>query len=99
MKTKLLIASIVALSAIGTYSYADDDDAKATGLAGGAVAGAIVGGPVGAVVGGAIGLTTGAAIDDTKTRSIRKQPDVIIQQEQPDVVIQQEQPDVIIDER
>lgn len=87
MKTKLMVATVVALSAIGTYSYADDNDGKATGLAGGAVAGAIVGGPVGAVVGGAIGLTTGAAIDDTKTRSIKKQPDIIIQQDEPDVII------------
>jgi hypothetical protein len=42
--------------------YADDDAAIVTG-AGGAVTGAIVGGPVGAVIGGALGMIAGASLN------------------------------------
>lgn len=63
MKTKILVATCVALTSAGTFAYAGDNDSKVTGAAGGAVTGAIVGGPVGAVVGGAVGLTAGAVLD------------------------------------
>ena len=94
MKTKLLIAAVVALSAVGTYSYAGDNDAKVTGMVGGAATGAVLGGPVGAVIGGAAGLTLGAGVDDS-----HKSRTVIIQKQQPDVIIQQQldDPDVVID--
>lgn len=70
MKTKILAATCVALTSIGTFAYAGDNDAKVTGAAGGAVTGAIVGGPVGAVIGGAVGLTAGAAIDKPPQRVV-----------------------------
>jgi hypothetical protein len=92
MKTQIFAAALVAASAIAPFAYADDDDAKITGLAGGAATGAVLGGPVGAVVGGAVGLTTGAAIDDSKKKT------VIIKKEQPDVIIQERDPDVVIHE-
>jgi hypothetical protein len=63
MKTKILVATCVALTSVGTFAYAGDNDSKVTGAAGGAVTGAIIGGPVGAVIGGAAGLTVGAALD------------------------------------
>jgi hypothetical protein len=63
MSTKILVATCVALTSVGTFAYAGDNDSKVTGAAGGAVTGAIVGGPVGAVIGGAVGLTAGAALD------------------------------------
>lgn len=62
MRMKILVATCVAFTSIGTLAYAGDNG-KVTGLAGGAVTGAIVGGPVGAVIGGAVGLTAGAALD------------------------------------
>lgn len=77
MKTKILVATVMALTAAGSYAYAGDDDAKITGLAGGAATGAIIGGPVGAVIGGAVGLTAGAAIDpppDRVVTYVREQP-------------------------
>lgn len=91
MKTKLFVAAVVALSAIGATAYAgEDDDATKTGLVGGAATGAVVGGPVGAVIGGVVGATAGAAIDDTNTGSIKNQPDtVIIRKQQPDIVIEE----------
>jgi len=92
MKTKLFIAAAVAVSSFAPFAYAGDD-AKVTGLAGGAATGAVLGGPVGAVVGGAVGLTTGAAIDDSNRKT------VIIKKRQPDVVIQHEQPGVVIDDQ
>lgn len=93
MKIKVFAAAVVAISAIAPLAYAGDDDAKVTGLAGGAATGAVLGGPVGAVIGGAVGLTTGAAIDDShKTRT------VIIKKQQPTVVIERQQPDVEIQE-
>jgi hypothetical protein len=90
MKTKLFAATLLAVSSIAPLAYAGDDDAKVTGLAGGAATGAVLGGPVGAVVGGAVGLTTGAAIDDSNKKT------VIIKKRQPDVVIHEDQPDVVI---
>jgi len=63
MNTKILVATCVALTSVGTFAYAGDDDVKVTGAAGGAVTGAIVGGPVGAVIGGAVGLAAGAALE------------------------------------
>jgi hypothetical protein len=63
MSVKILVATCVALTSVGTFAYAGDNDSKVTGAAGGAVTGAIVGGPVGAVIGGAAGLTIGAALD------------------------------------
>ena len=94
MKMKLLVATVVALSAVGTYSYAGDDSVKVTGLVGGAATGAVLGGPVGAVVGGAVGLTAGAAIDDSNRTKT-----VIIKKQQPDVIIQQDDPNVVIDDQ
>ena len=86
MKTKLLVATCVAITSLGSFAYAGDS-AKVTGMAGGAVTGAIVGGPVGAVIGGAVGLTAGAALD-TPPREV-----VTYVQEQPmpneSVIIQQ----------
>jgi hypothetical protein len=61
MKTKILVATCVALTSVGTFAYAGD--AAVTGAAGGAVTGAVVGGPVGAAIGGAVGLTAGAALE------------------------------------
>lgn len=73
MKKTLLVATVLAFAATAPVAYADDD-AKVTGLAGGAVAGALIGGPVGAVIGGAVGLTAGAAIDNNDREVIvRKQ--------------------------
>lgn len=62
MKKILVAATCVALSAFAIPASADDDAAIVTG-AGGAVTGAIVGGPVGAVIGGALGIITGASIN------------------------------------
>jgi hypothetical protein len=90
MKTKLFAIALMAVSSVATFAYAGDD-AKVTGLAGGAATGAVLGGPVGAVVGGAVGLTTGAAIDNDNKKT------VIIKKQQPDVVIHRQQPDVVID--
>lgn len=93
MNIKVFAAAVVAMSAVAPLAHAGDDDAKVTGLAGGAATGAVLGGPVGAVIGGAVGLTTGAAIDDSnKTKT------VIIKKQQPTVVIERQQPDVEIQE-
>jgi hypothetical protein len=62
MKKILLAATCIALSAVSLPVYADDDAAIVTG-AGGAVTGAIVGGPVGAVIGGALGMIAGASLN------------------------------------
>ena len=62
MKKTLILATCVALTSFAIPAYADDDAALTTG-AGGAVAGAVVGGPVGAVIGGALGFVAGAALD------------------------------------
>jgi hypothetical protein len=61
MKSKLLIAGVVALSALSAPAFAADG--TVTGAAGGAITGAIVGGPVGAAVGGVVGAIAGTAID------------------------------------
>jgi outer membrane lipoprotein SlyB len=97
MKKMMLATAVLAISALAPLAYAGDDDAKVTGLAGGAATGAVLGGPVGAVVGGAVGLTTGAAIDDQKEKENTKT--VIIKQQQPDVVVHEEQPAVVIDDQ
>ena len=86
MKTKILVATFVALSAIGTAAQADEaTDATATGFAAGAVTGAVVGGPFGAVVGGMVGTTAGAAIDEND----RTREEIIIRERQtdPDTVV------------
>lgn len=101
MKTKILMATVLALSAAGSYAYAGDDDAKVTGLAGGAVTGAIGGRPVGAVIGGAVGLTAGAVIDPPQRRVIiyvQEQPipsDTVVVQ-QPIVVGRPLPPDIMV---
>ena len=71
MKAKLFATALVGFMAVtSSAAYADDNDAKVTGLVGGAAVGAVVGGPVGAVVGGAVGLTAGAAIDNRDRRTV-----------------------------
>lgn len=88
MKTKIFVATFVALSAVGTAAYADEaTDATATGFAAGAVTGAVVGGPMGAVVGGMLGTTAGAAVDEND----QPQEEILIKKRQAD-------PDVIIEE-
>lgn len=62
MKKMIVAATCLALTAGSTFAYADDDAAVTTG-AGGAVAGAVVGGPVGAVIGGALGFIAGASLN------------------------------------
>ncbi|MDB5555017.1 MAG: hypothetical protein JWL86_5001 [Rhizobium sp.] len=62
MKKTLILATCVALTGLAIPAYADDDAAITTG-AGGAVAGAVVGGPVGAVIGGALGVIAGASLN------------------------------------
>jgi hypothetical protein len=62
MKKTAIAAAGLALSTLAVPAYADDDAAIVTGT-GGAVTGALVGGPVGAVIGGALGVITGAAIN------------------------------------
>ena len=84
MKTKIILATAVAFSALTGLAYAEDvvvkdtnNNSAVTGAAGGAVTGAIVGGPVGAVIGGAVGLAAGAAIDPPPEKVVtyvREQP-------------------------
>lgn len=62
MRKTIILATCVALTGLAIPAYADDDAAITTG-AGGAVAGAVVGGPVGAVIGGALGFIAGASLD------------------------------------
>lgn len=62
MRKTIILATCVALTGLAIPAYADDDAAITTG-AGGAVAGAVVGGPVGAVIGGALGFIAGSKLN------------------------------------
>jgi hypothetical protein len=62
MRKTIILATCVAFAGLAIPAYADDDAAITTG-AGGAAAGAVVGGPVGAVIGGALGFVAGASLD------------------------------------
>ena len=62
MKNILVATTCLALSTVSLPAYADDDASIVTGT-GGAVTGAVVGGPVGAVIGGALGVIAGASLD------------------------------------